>query len=60
MKKQMLCLLLTLCMVLTLMPVSVSAAGLIHRGDSGRCGENVIWTLGSDGLLTIRSNKHWK
>lgn len=37
-------------LLLTAFPLSVSAAQIV---DSGACGENVTWTLDSDGLLTI-------
>ena len=51
MKKQALSLLLALCLLLALVPVSASAAETV---DSGTCGDNLTWTLDSDGLLTIR------
>ena len=50
MKRRVLCLLLTLCMVLTLLPFGASAASIV---DSGSCGDNVTWVLDSDGKLTI-------
>ena len=43
-------LLLALCLLLSLLPVTASAATVV---DSGTCGENLTWTLDSDGLLTI-------
>ena len=39
---------LALCLVLALLPVHVQAAS------SGSCGENLTWTLNSDGVLTIK------
>ena len=50
MKKRFFSLALALCMVLSLLPFGVSAAKIV---DSGTCGENLTWTLDSDGLLTI-------
>lgn len=43
-------LLLALCLLISLLPAAASAATVI---DSGTCGENLTWTLDSDGLLTI-------
>ena len=50
MKKSILSIALVLCMVLALLPAGVSAAKIV---DSGNCGDNVKWTLDSDGLVTI-------
>ena len=50
MKKKLLVLLLTLAAVFALLTISVSAADIV---DSGTCGENLTWTLDSDGVLTI-------
>ena len=50
MKKRLLSILLVLCMVCTLLPVSAFAADIT---DSGTCGENLTWTLDENGLLTI-------
>ena len=47
MKKQMLAVLLTLCMVWGLLPARVLAAN-----NSGTCGKNLTWTL-ENGILTI-------
>ena len=41
---------LVLCLTLSLLPGTVSAADIL---DSGKCGENVTWTLDADGTLTI-------
>ena len=43
-------LLLALCLILSLLPVGTLAADVVS---SGTCGENLTWTLDSDGLLTI-------
>ena len=53
MRKRMLSLLLVLCMVLTLVPVFTTQANAAEIVDSGTCGENLTWTLDSDGLLVI-------
>jgi hypothetical protein len=50
MKKRAISLLLSLLMVFSLLPFGATAADIV---DSGTCGENVTWTLDSDGLLTI-------
>ena len=50
MKNRLWSILLVLCMILTLLPVSAFAAEIV---DMGSCGENVTWTVDSDGLLTI-------
>ena len=50
MKKRWLGIALALCMVLSLLPFGAGAAEIV---DSGECGENVTWTLDSNGLLTI-------
>ena len=47
--KRWLCVLVTLCMVITVLPLQASAATIA----SGKCGENVQWTLDSAGALTI-------
>ena len=49
MKKRALCLILTLCMVVSLLPMGASAAETVK---SGTCGD-VKWTYDSEGLLTI-------
>ena len=53
MKKRWLSLLLVLCMVLSLAPVSVFAADTVASGTCGAQGANLTWNLDSDGLLTI-------
>ncbi|MCR5689677.1 MAG: leucine-rich repeat protein [Clostridiales bacterium] len=49
-KHRFISLLLAAAMILSLLPVGTFAADVV---DSGECGENVTWTLDSDGLLTI-------
>ena len=49
MKKQLLSMLLALCMIITVSPASYAFAPR-----SGTCGPNLSWDLTSDGLLTIR------
>ena len=50
---------LILCLVLTILPIAVSANGSLSFGDllasftSGPCGENVTWKLDQTGTLTI-------
>ena len=53
MKKRWLSLVLAVCMVLTLLPVSAFGADIVASGNCGAQGDNVTWTLDSDGLLTI-------
>ena len=48
MKKRPFSMLLVLCMVLSLLPFSASAAEIV---DSGTCGENLYWTLNEEGTL---------
>ncbi len=50
MKKRLLSILLAVVMVFTLLPTVSFAAEIV---DSGTCGDNLTWTLDSDGLLTI-------
>ena len=50
MKKKLLALLLALAAVVSLLTFPASAAEIV---DSGTCGENLTWTLDSDGLLVI-------
>ena len=50
MKKRMLSIILTVCMIMSAfaaMSVTVSAA------ESGKCGDNLTWTLDDEGTLTI-------
>ena len=49
MKKRLLSGLLVLCLIFTLLPVSAFA----DTPTSGECGENLTWTLDSNGTLTI-------
>ncbi len=50
MKKRILSILLAVVMTFTLLPTVSFAAEIV---DSGTCGDNLTWTLDSDGLLTI-------
>ena len=50
MNKRITSLFLMCCLILTLIPVKTHAANIV---DSGACGDNVTWTLDSDGVLTI-------
>ena len=50
MKKRVISILLALIMICTLLPMSAFAATVI---DSGACGDNLTWTLDSEGTLTI-------
>ena len=45
--KRLVSALLAICMIMVMIPVTVSAA------ESGTCGDNVTWTLSDDGVLTI-------
>ena len=56
MKKRWLSLALALCMVLTLLPASAFAADIVDSGNCGAQGDNVTWTLDSDGNITITGN----
>ncbi len=49
MKKRIVSVLLTLCLLLTMLPASVSAAGIVDSGTLG----SISYTLDSKGLLTI-------
>lgn len=50
MKKHILSFILVMCLICTLVPMTASAAEIVH---SGKIGSNISWTLDSDGLLTI-------
>ena len=50
MKKRILCLALVMVMIFTLLPMSAFAANVVAEGT---CGENLTWTLDSEGTLTI-------
>ena len=50
MKKQVLSGLLVLCLIFSLLPMSAFAADVVAEGT---CGENLTWTLDSEGTLTI-------
>ena len=49
MKKRLLSGLLVLCLIFTLLPMSAFADTV----KSGKCGDNLTWTLDSEGTLTI-------
>ena len=52
--KRILCLVLVLTMVCALLAVMpVNAATIVESGECGAQGDNVKWTLDSDGTLTI-------
>ena len=51
--KRILSFLLALIVVVALMPVTALAADIIATGTCGANGDNLTWTLDSDGLLTI-------
>lgn len=53
MKKRILSWALVLCMVLALLPGSAFAADVVASGECGAEGDNLTWTLDSDGVLTI-------
>lgn len=52
MKKRILMLLLAVCLMVTLLPVSVFAEESVLDAKTGTCGEGISWTL-SDGTLTV-------
>lgn len=47
--KKIICGLLVCCMVVAMLPVTASAATIA----SGRCGDNLTWTLSDEGVLSI-------
>lgn len=53
---RLLSILLTLCMVLTLLPGTAWAAGILASGNCGDLVDNVNWTLYSNGTLEISGN----
>lgn len=52
MKKKILSLLVMLCVITTFVPC-IYAATIIYNGTCGKDGDNLTWTLDSNGLLTI-------
>jgi len=56
MRKRLLTSLLALCVALTLMPGFALAAGIVASGECGADGDNVTWTLDTDGVLDISGN----
>ena len=53
MKKRILCLALVMVMIFTLLPMSAFAADVVASGTCGAEGDNLTWTLDSEGTLTI-------
>ena len=53
MKKRWLSFLLALCLMLSLLPFGAGAAEIVSSGTCGADGDNLTWTLDSDGRLTI-------
>lgn len=53
MKKRLLALLLCAVMVCAVFVQALPVASAAEVTDSGSCGENLTWTLNTDGLLTI-------
>ena len=51
--KKVLCVILSLVMIVSLLPVSTLAADVVSSGVCGDQGDNVTWSLASDGTLTI-------
>ena len=49
--KKLLAILLTLCMIFSMMPITASAESA--QVASGTCGDNLTWTLDEEGTLTI-------
>ena len=60
MKKRVFTLLLALCMIVSLLPFGASAADIVASDECGADGDNVIWTLDSDGVLTISGEGEMK
>ena len=53
MKKRFICLALVMVMIFTLLPMSAFAADVVASGTCGAEGDNLTWTLDSEGTLTI-------
>ena len=53
MKKRIVSFILAALLICTLLPTSVFAAGIVASGTCGAQGDNLTWTLDSDGTLTI-------
>lgn len=51
---------LTCCMLLALLPTTAFAATVVASGTCGAAGDNLTWTLDSDGLLTISGSGEMK
>lgn len=51
--KKLLAILLVMCMVALMCPITVSAATVVASGNCGAQGNNVKWSLDSEGTLTI-------
>lgn len=50
MRKRITALVLAVCLIISFLPATVSAAGVVV---SGKCGEELTWVLTNDGTLTI-------
>ena len=50
MKRNIIVILLALCLCISLLPGAACGATIV---DSGKCGENLTWELDSEGTLTI-------
>ena len=64
MKKRWMSLALALCVVLTLLTVHAFATNIVASGNCGKDGDNVTWSLDSNGVMTISGNGemmdyHW-
>ena len=53
MKKRIVSFILAALLICTLLPTSVFAAGIVASGTCGAQGDNLAWSLDSDGTLTI-------
>ena len=53
MKKRIVSFILAALLICTLLPTSVFAADIVASGTCGAQGDNLVWTLDSDGTLTI-------
>lgn len=60
MKKRILALLLGVSLLCTFFAQALPVASAAEVTDSGSCGENLTWTLNTDGLLTISGTGEMK
>ena len=58
--KSALSLVLSLVFLLALLPGGVLAANVIAEGEFGAEGNNLSWTLDSNGVLTIQARVPWR